>query len=200
MRDPVAHCAAVLSNARLRRRRLAMLAPDVRPNDETGAYAIQEAAHRLLCASGRGEIVGHKIGCTTPVMQAFLGIANPCAGGIFSPTVYRDSVELKHSDFLHVGVECEIAVRLERDLPAGEAPFDRSKVGAAPLDGRSRLSGGDFIAHRRDARCAGPPSVHRAFGFDTRSPVSRRICRISMPARSTLQRITALPPQFQARF
>jgi 2-keto-4-pentenoate hydratase len=129
--DRVARCAAILSDARLQRRRLPMLAPDLRPNDEIGAYAIQEAAHRLLTASGHGQIVGHKIGCTTPVMQAFLGIANPCAGGIFSSTVYRNSVEPRYSDFLHVGVECEIAVRLERDLPAAEGPFDRSKVGAA---------------------------------------------------------------------
>ena len=131
MADPLARCAAILSDARLRRRRLQLLAPGLRPPDETSAYAIQELAHGLLTASGRGDIIGHKIGCTTPVMQAFLGIPNPCAGGIFSSTVYRDAAALRHADFIRVGVECEIAVRLEHDLPAHEAPFDRGKVGAA---------------------------------------------------------------------
>jgi hypothetical protein len=36
-----------------------------------------------------------------------------------------------HADFLHVGVECEIAVRLARPLPAAGAPYDRAGAAAA---------------------------------------------------------------------
>lgn len=52
-----------------------------RPRDEAAAYAMQELVHDALTASGCGARVGYKIGCTTEVMEAMLGIPNPCAGG-----------------------------------------------------------------------------------------------------------------------
>ena len=50
-------------------------------------------------------------------MQRFLNIGNPCAGGVFAPTVKHERGRFRHADFLHVGVECEIAVRLARPCP-----------------------------------------------------------------------------------
>jgi 2-oxo-3-hexenedioate decarboxylase/2-keto-4-pentenoate hydratase len=93
-----------------------MLPSELRPASENEAYAIQLALHAQLSGAGRGDVVGHKIGCTTPIMQEFLGIPNPCAGGIFGPTVYHLDCEVAHGDYLHVGVECELAVRLAGDL------------------------------------------------------------------------------------
>ena len=61
-------------------------------------------------------------------MQRFLDIANPCAGGVFAPTVQHERGAFRHADFVHVGVECEIAVRLAQDLPAEGAPYDRHSV------------------------------------------------------------------------
>ena len=110
------------------RRPLPALDPATRPADERTAYAVQDALHPLLSGT-LGPVVGHKIGCTTAVMQAFLRIPNPCAGGVFASTVGCPA--LRHSDFLHVGVECEIVVRLARDLPAKSAPFDRDAVAQA---------------------------------------------------------------------
>jgi len=49
-------------------------------------------------------------------MQAYLRIENPCAGGVFLPTVHHGRGELPREQFVRVGVECEIAVRLARDL------------------------------------------------------------------------------------
>jgi 2-keto-4-pentenoate hydratase len=95
------------------------------------AYEVQEQLHGLLGERGMGPIVGHKIGCTTAVMQAFLRIPNPCAGGVFSTAVRHDRAVFAHSDFLHVGVECEIVVWLDADLPVTLAPFDRAKVAVA---------------------------------------------------------------------
>ena len=113
------------------RKRFAGLPPARRPVDEAEAYALQDVLHARLIAAGRGAIVGHKIGCTTPVMQRFLGIDNPCAGGVFGPTVQHENGAFRHADFLRVGVECEIAVRLARDLPASGAPYDRDSVAGA---------------------------------------------------------------------
>lgn len=129
--EQVEDAARHLAGARLERRPLDGLPPALRPPDEARAYAVQEALHRLLTAAGAGGVVGHKIGCTTPVMQAYLGIPNPCAGGIFAPTVVRGQARLAHDRYLHVGVECELAVRLGTDLPVDGTPWDRALVGAA---------------------------------------------------------------------
>jgi 2-keto-4-pentenoate hydratase len=127
----IERAAEQLATARLGRRRLAGLPEDCRPPDEAAAYAIQDALHRRLAAAGCGALAGHKIGCTTPVMQRFLGIANPCAGGVLAPTVRHGRGAFRHADFWRVGVECEIAVRLARPLPAAGAPYDREGVAAA---------------------------------------------------------------------
>ena len=42
--------------------------------------------------------------------------------------VHRSGVALRFDDFRRVGVECEIAVRLGRDLPATRAPFTADSV------------------------------------------------------------------------
>jgi 2-oxo-3-hexenedioate decarboxylase/2-keto-4-pentenoate hydratase len=123
--------AGLLCEARLRRQPFAGLPDRCRPEDEAAAYAIQDALHGKLCAVGQGPRVGYKIGCTTPIMQRFLGIDNPCAGGVLAPNVQHREGSFRHGDFLRVGVECEIAVALARDLPASGAPYDRHGVGAA---------------------------------------------------------------------
>jgi 2-keto-4-pentenoate hydratase len=74
-------------------------------------------------------MVGYKIGCTSPVMQQYLGIPHPCAGGVFTKGIHKSGVSLRAKDFVRVGVECEIAVRLARDLVATEAPFTAEWVG-----------------------------------------------------------------------
>jgi 2-oxo-3-hexenedioate decarboxylase/2-keto-4-pentenoate hydratase len=129
--DPIREAARTIADHRLTRRPLPALAPGLRPAEEASAYRVQHALHSLLTAAGAGEVVGHKIGCTTAVMQAFLRIPNPCAGGVFASTVYRTPARVLHASFLHVGVECEIVVRLGRDLDAAGAPYTRDKVAAA---------------------------------------------------------------------
>ena len=121
----------LIAEARLAGRRFAGLPADCRPADEAAAYRVQDALHARLGALGHGLLAGHKIGCTTPVMQQFLGIANPCAGGVFAPTVQQRAGRFAHADFRRVGVECEIAVRLARPLAAAGAPFDEGSVAGA---------------------------------------------------------------------
>jgi 2-keto-4-pentenoate hydratase len=131
MQTPTAAAAEILCDHRVNRKRLTMLPADCRPKDEAAAYAIQHALHGRLTQAGLGPIAGYKIGCTTPVMQKFLGIDSPCAGAVFANTVHRGRARLKHADFLHVGVECEMVVILDCDLPATNAPFTRDSVATA---------------------------------------------------------------------
>lgn len=96
---------------------LGRLPSDVEPTDEADGYLVQTAAHSLLSRAGHGEVVGHKIGCTTEVMQTFLGIPNPCAGGVFDSTVREVSASLRLPRNGRLGVECEIAVVIGSYLP-----------------------------------------------------------------------------------
>ena len=123
--------ARLLTAARLAGHKFGALPPDCRPADEAAAYTVQAAAHELLTAAGKGARIGWKIGCTTPVMQRFLDIHNPCAGGMFESTRYRSHADLRHADFIKGAVECEIAVALSADLPASGAPYDRASVAPA---------------------------------------------------------------------
>jgi len=94
-------------------------------------YAIQRSLHAVLEAAGHGPCSGHKIGCTTPVMQAYLGIDHPCAGEVFAATVYEAGAAVPLQRFNKVGVECEIAVRLGADLPGRPRGHGRDSVAAA---------------------------------------------------------------------
>jgi 2-keto-4-pentenoate hydratase len=122
--------AAVLSRSRLSRERFGSFPDGWKPADEAEAYAIQEALHYQLSGTW-GRVVGHKIGCTTKVMQAYLGIKNPCAGGIFDSTVQHRAGYFQIPAGLRVGVECEIAVVIARDLSPIDAPFDPSELEAS---------------------------------------------------------------------
>lgn len=131
MSKPAASAVHTIGEYRMARRRLPPLDPVLRPGDEADAYAMQDQLHELLTSAGLGPVVGHKIGCTTRVMQEFLRIPNPCAGGVFAKTVHRSPATLRPADYVRAGVECEMVVRLSVDLPAAQAPFTRESVARA---------------------------------------------------------------------
>jgi 2-oxo-3-hexenedioate decarboxylase/2-keto-4-pentenoate hydratase len=119
--DPIESAAALLLENRLAPAAFAGLPDGLRPPDLSTAYAIQARLHPRLARAGWGRIGGWKIGCTTPVMQAYLGIAHPCAGGMTEATVFDGSGDMSVRAMRRPGVECEIGVRIARDLAAGEA-------------------------------------------------------------------------------
>jgi 2-keto-4-pentenoate hydratase len=125
------HAASLLCTARLERARIDSLPEDVRPANELEAYVVQSELHEQLAELGWGSVAGHKIGCTTAVMQSYMGIDHPCAGGIFAPTMHRATAGLEHAAYVRPGVECEVAVRLGADLGPSSAPFDRKSTALA---------------------------------------------------------------------
>jgi 2-oxo-3-hexenedioate decarboxylase/2-keto-4-pentenoate hydratase len=129
--NKIREAAQVIASARSSRTPLDVLPAPLRPQDEVEAYRVQEAVHELLAETSHGPLVGYKIGCTTPVMQQYLGIPNPCAGGVFAASVHPSGVTLHHRDYIRVGIECEIAVRMGRDLPLSAAPFTVEDVSQA---------------------------------------------------------------------
>ena len=128
--DNIFAAAQTIATARRNRAPLALLAPELVPGDEAEGYRIQRAVHDLLLPQ-TGSLVGYKIGCTSAVMQQYLGIPHPCGGGVFAKGVHRNGASLRTKDFVRVGVECEIAVRLARDPSPSEAPFTAEWVAEA---------------------------------------------------------------------
>src|ERR1700746_2706165 len=128
--DSIATAAQAIATPRRTRNPLKPPPADAAPRDEAEGYRIQRAVHDLLLPQV-GSLVGYKIGCTSKVMQEYLQIPHPCGGGVFERVVHASGVSLHAGDFVRVGVECEIAVRLARDLAPSEEPFTAEWVGEA---------------------------------------------------------------------
>jgi 2-oxo-3-hexenedioate decarboxylase/2-keto-4-pentenoate hydratase len=128
--DKTLAAASLIAAARRARAPLQALAEAIVPPSTAEGYRIQDAVHELLSLDC-GPQVGHKIGCTSAVMQRYLNIPHPCRGGVFARGVHESGAVLRHGDFVRVGVECEIAVRLGRDLAPSQAPFTADAVASA---------------------------------------------------------------------
>jgi 2-keto-4-pentenoate hydratase len=89
------------------------------------AYAVQDRLVEHWQAEGEGTIIGWKIGFTTAPMQALAGVSEPAAGAILARRARSSGAELTRSDFTHLGLEGEIAVRI------GEAFYETAPVDPA---------------------------------------------------------------------
>jgi len=129
--DPKA-AAQFIAAAHEQRADFCNLPDDLKPSTIAEAYAGQAALADLWSAK-YGAVVGRKIATTTKVMQDLMGIDHPCGGVILDRRVHAAPATLKASDYIHAMGECELAVRLSRDLdgPAGShtAASVRSAVG-----------------------------------------------------------------------
>src|SRR4051794_24399550 len=125
--DRILAAAQAIAAARRNRAPLRALPAEIVPRDEAEGYRVQRALHDLMLPVN-GALGGYKIGCTSVVMQRYLDIPHPCSGGVFERGIHDSGVTLPAADYLRVGVECEIAVRLARDLPASAAPFTQQSV------------------------------------------------------------------------
>ncbi len=117
--DPTA-AARAIAVAHAQREDFRNLDGNLAPPTIGDAYSAQEALASIWAAE-RGPVVGLKIATTTKVMQALMGIDHPCGGMIFEKRVHASPGTLKASDYIHMVVECELAVRVGRDLdgPSG---------------------------------------------------------------------------------
>src|SRR5438874_148994 len=110
------------------RHQIDLLPPELMPADLDEAYVVRAAFEEIERARGRGEVVGYKIGLTTPIMQKLCGVDEPCYGAIFASEVHHGRATLATGDYCRLGIETEIAVRLGEDLPQGG---DRDRVAGA---------------------------------------------------------------------
>ena len=93
---------------------------------------MQDAVHRRFTAAGWGALGGHKIALTSRAVQELCGVDQPAGGGDLRQHHPRARPRRSRlSDFIHLGLEFELGVRLGRDLPADGAPYDRASVAPA---------------------------------------------------------------------
>ena len=108
--------AAALHAARLERRSAGPLPPDIAPRDNAEGIAVQHALAERLRALPPA---GFKIGATAQRMQTYLGLAGPVAGFMQRENLHSSGAVLPWAEFRSPGAECEIGVRLARDLAPG---------------------------------------------------------------------------------
>ncbi|WP_282606365.1 2-keto-4-pentenoate hydratase [Pelagibius sp. Alg239-R121] len=99
------------------------------PGSLDSAYRIQDKVHHLFeTEGGVGPMGGHKIALTSRAVQELCGVDQPAYGGIVAKTIQRSPASVKLSDFLHLGLEFEVAVEVDRDVPASTTAYDRDSI------------------------------------------------------------------------
>lgn len=106
------------------------LPEELAPQTIDDAYRIQDHFLARRAQSG-GAFGGYKLAYTTATMQQRSGLTEPALGRIFADTIYPTPATAPAADYVRVGLECEIAVRLSADLPASGAPYTRESVANA---------------------------------------------------------------------
>ena len=112
----------------LARRPLDVMVQPFAPSDEEQAYAIQEAFLGRVAEEKETEVWGYKIAYTNAFMRDRAGVDGPCSGLILASGVHESGVTLNRSDYLRLGIECEVAVRMGADLPPSGAHYTRETV------------------------------------------------------------------------
>jgi 2-keto-4-pentenoate hydratase len=112
--------AKAIAERHRKRERFTLEAPHGRAGDMDFAYEVQDRLAAML-PGGAEPPVGFKIGLTTPRMQQMCGIDEPIVGMVFRGRLAASPAAVRVGDYVHVGIESEIALRIGRALPAGEA-------------------------------------------------------------------------------
>lgn len=105
------------------------LAGELQPVDLDEAYRIQ-ARVQARHAARRGPLAGRKIALSSKPMQQMCGIDHPVAGAFFADDIRRSPAEAPAASFRHLGLECELAVTLARDVAPQAVPHDAGSVRA----------------------------------------------------------------------
>jgi 2-keto-4-pentenoate hydratase len=122
--------ASFIEEAHRTRARFQNLPEALAPGSVAEAYAAQ-AALVALWRERLGPVAGLKIATTTRIMQELMGIDHPCMGTIFASRVHSSPASIAKADFINVRIECELAVRLGRDLAGEATSYTRESVRAA---------------------------------------------------------------------
>ncbi|MCP5084009.1 MAG: hypothetical protein GY948_20160 [Alphaproteobacteria bacterium] len=105
------------------------LSGDLAPTGVEEAYAAQTAVQAKL-SEKRGRFAGRKIALSSKAMQQMVGIDQPVAGAFFANDVRTSPAAIQLSNFRHMGLECELAIELNRDVSPSETAFTAETASA----------------------------------------------------------------------
>ncbi len=117
MIDPQSFAEAIAERHRARAK-FTLDLPEGRAGDMNFAYATQD--HLVPLLAGEALAAGYKIGLTTPRMQQMCGVNEPIVGVVFDGRVHASPARVAVADYVRLGVESEIALRVARPFPLGE--------------------------------------------------------------------------------
>ena len=129
MFDPLAVAQALLA-ARKAGVPAGPLPADMAPQTEAEAVRAQRALAGLLHCDPPA---GFKIGATARRMQEYLGLTGPAAGFMQAANLHASGTTLPWRSLRGAGVDCEIGVRLGRDLPAGPCSAKQAEAAVAEV-------------------------------------------------------------------
>jgi 2-keto-4-pentenoate hydratase len=112
----VENMARDIAEAHRARARFVPMTAD-RIGDLDFAYGVQDRLVSHWRNAGEGAIIGWKVGLTSARMQAMTGISQPASGAILARREHASGAVLRKSDFIHLGLEAEIAVRVGEPFP-----------------------------------------------------------------------------------
>jgi 2-keto-4-pentenoate hydratase len=95
--------------------------PSGRAGDMAFAYDVQDLLIPMIAAPS-ASVMGYKIGLTTPRMQQMCGVEEPIVGAILEDRIYASPTHVAVADFVRLGIESEIALRIGRAFPAADIP------------------------------------------------------------------------------
>lgn len=115
---------------------------DSKPETLEEGYRAQMAVRDALVASGVNA-VGYKVGSTSSPGQKSYGLSEPVYASIFEDTEFCSLSDAFLRDYASPSVECEIAVRLAKDIPGPDtsrqdviAALEWCRLGCEVIDGR----------------------------------------------------------------
>ncbi len=91
------------------------------------AYALQAEVARLRELRGE-QVIGYKVGCTSPAVQQQLGIDEPIFARIFDTGCFPSGATLSYRRYANLAVEGELAVRVGQAVSAPSAGVDECRV------------------------------------------------------------------------
>lgn len=103
------------------------LAGNLALEDVDEAYEAQLAVQSRFSAR-RGKVAGRKIALSAKAMQEMCGIGHPIAGAFFTGDMHRSPAKVSLSDFLHLGLEFELALELKENVRPQIEPHTAESV------------------------------------------------------------------------
>ena len=93
-------------------------------------YRVQDLLNRRFAEAGRGATAGYKVGLTSEAIQTMYGSDQPISGVVFETGVHRSPTRIALADYIHLGLEFELAVEIGTAFRPEEAPFSRDDAHA----------------------------------------------------------------------